>query len=1689
MQTEKPQVNRLRKAARITLRVILYVFLFIVLIFLLILTPPVQRFLTGRVQVYLEKKLQTKVRIDRIGFDLAGNINLHDIYIEDKTKDTLVAGGNIKAHLNIFKFFNNEVEVKELEFQNVTAKVKRILPDTVFNYQFVVDAFATEKAKSPDTAKSKPLKLDVSDVTLDNVNLTFTDVITGSDMFAHIGYLTSTIDTLDPYGQRYSFPTLIARNTQARIKQMKPLIEPKPMAEHVAEAATPGKGSLNFGTVDLSKVSVKYDNDVSALYSSFNFGTVKLDGKMLDIQHNRLYLDELDLGNSTVNIHFGKKQLAEVTKQEVKEVVKAEVQAGWDLRSDRVRLTNNTIIYNDDNQPKLTYGLDYSHIDARAVNLNVDRMVLATDSVTGLVKSASFREKSGLILNNLQTDFLYATKQMYFKNLYIKTPGTEIRKSIAFEYPSIEAFQKDIKSVIFDFNILNSRVQVKDILAFAPQLRSRPAFSNPSDIWTINLVGNGTVNKLNLKSLQFDGFRDTHINASGTLSGLMDPNTAGGRMTIYNLHTSQSDIASLTGQRLSNKQVNLPETFDVVGTIAGNAGRFNTNLNINSSSGFIAVDGSFANIMSPTGASYNASVRTRGLQLGRILRQQGQIGTFTANMSFNGRGFTPNSINTRFAGTISSGGFNNYQYHDVRLSGTLKGTAFNVKTNINDPNIDVNLVASGNYGDHPHFKVNGMVDSIKLKALHFTTEPLFFRGKVDATVANINPNYLDANILVTRALFISRGNRLPLDSLELLADHSDTGQYIRLRSDIANALITGQYRITDLGNIIQDNIRPYFSVADIKPSASVKPYNIHFTADVVYTPVLSSFIPDLKKADNIHAQGSLASGQGLSALITAPYLLYQDNELKNTTINVNTDAAGMHAAATVGHLKSGNSFDVNNVRLYATALHNNIDFKAGIDDKNAKNKYVVAGNLTQPASGTYVIHLSPDSLLLNYEKWSVSPDNSITISPNSIVANHFTLIKGNQQVTLQSLGTSGIPPLQVTFSNFRISTVTGFIKSDSLLVDGVTNGTVTFKDLKKQPLFTSNLTITDLTFRQDTVGNVNLIASTVGNGYQVNATITGKGNDVQLIGTLAPEGTSDIAMNLDVNIRQLQLKSIEGALKDFVTSADGRITGNIKLSGSTSNPNFSGKINFDKASISTVALGGPLMIDGESLSVTRDGLKFNEFTIRDSSNHALVLNGEVLTSNLINYEFDLDVDATNFRVINTTKRQNSLYYGQMYITTSMRISGTEQAPVIDGSVTIVDGTDFTWVVPQQNPGIVSRKGIVEFVNLKEPENDSVYLAPYDSLNVSSLVGYDVAANIEIQKQAKFSIVIDEANGDFVNLQGSALFSAGIDPSGKTTLTGTYEIEQGAYQINYNFIQRRFEIQKGSKITWLGEPTAAQLNVTAIYVANTSPLDLVANYISAPTQAIRNTYLQKLPFQVILKLGGELMKPDVAFDIVLPTDKNYNVSPDIITNVDTRLTQLRQEPSELNKQVFSLLLLNRFVGENPLQSSAGGFNAASFARQSVSKLLTEQLNKLAEGLIDGVDLTFDVASTDDYTTGQLRNRTDLNVGLSKRLLNDRLTITVGSNFELEGPQQTNQQSNNIAGNIAINYQLSRDGKYLLRLYRKNDYYAVVDGYIIETGLNFIITLDYDKFAEILHRNKKVVNGTRDVDQKKQNPPQQ
>ena len=1673
-KTKRPLIAKIGRGIFIF---ILSVVALLVLILMLLQTAPVQNFAKKKMVTFLEAKLNTRVEIQRLDVDFPKMLVLEGVYIEDQSKDTLLAGKHLKVDIDMMKLLKSEIQINEINLNGMTIKVKRQLPDTVFNFQFIANAFASPDKKPKDTTA---IKMAIEKIIIDKTRLVYKDVVTGNDVDISLNHFDTRIKTFDLSHLRYEVPIIVLNGVKGTIKQTNPLEMIVGKSNAIPAAHNKPPSFINFinGETSLKNVDIHYTNEVTAMNTQITFKDLTVHPEKFDLQNSSIVIKDMVLNNLDGYFAMDKTAAQTVVKQTTengKEVNGAAMP--WKFVIGSVEMNNNNFLYDDNTKARLPKGMDYAHLGLKNLTLHAKDFWMHNDTISTHITKGSMKEKSGFVLNRFQANIIYTDKGASLQNLFIETPGSLIKKSIVIHYPSLVAIQKEMGLLELNMDIDNSFIQVKDILTFVPALSEQPAFNNLSAKFFFNSKIQGSLNRVVINQLQFRGLQNTYADISGTVSNAMDAKNVRADLVIKRFSTSRADVVLLAPKGSIPTNITLPESMSLSGNVKGGMKNAEANLVLNTSLGSATVNGTISNAADKINALYNASISTQNLNIGALTQQPQNVGSVSANFKVTGRGYDPEKTTATIKGVVSSAEVKKYVYHNLNLDASIAHQKFTAKGYIKDPNISLSLNATGDLGGkRPGFALEANIDSIKTFPLHLTASPLYYHGKIIANVPQFNMDALKGEINVVNSVLVMNGQRIIMDSVSVLATHENNQQAIAMKTDFANATLKGQYKLEQLGDIMMEAIQPYYA---LNTSGKLKPVDTYdFTMNVTVTdhPTLHGFLPDLNRFDGLTLFSSFSSSKGINANMTIPYVLYGTNSIDNATINAATTGKVLAIVAKVNGVKSGNSIALYNTRLLANLSDNKIDFSLLTKDKLAVNKYRLAGLLSQEPNNIFALSLRPDSLLLNYEPWSINNGNLIKFGSTHVNAKNFDLSKGNQHLIINSINESNSSPLAVDFSNFQIVTLTSFALQDSLPVNGTLNGKIEVRDMLKQPNFVTDLTLNNFSFKKDTIGDVNIkVNNNTQNVFATNITISGHGNDIALTGDyfLKPENNSNFNFKLD--LRKLPFQTIEALSMGAITQSTGNLTGIVNINGTAASPKIDGGISFNKTGFNLTLLGSYFTIDNETIKVGNSGIQFDTFTIKDSAKNVLVIDGLAGTTNFINYNLDLRVKAKNFRGINTVKQEKSLYYGQLYFNTNLNIKGTESAPVVDGSFNVLEKTDLTIVVPQAEPGVVDREGVIQFVDMDAPETDSLFqqvLATYDSsFNKSAMKGYDVSVNIEIVKEAIFNLVIDEANGDFLKLQGQALLNGGIDPSGKITLTGSYEIDKGGYELSFNFIHRKFDIQKGSKITWTGEPTTAIIDVTAVYIANTSPIDLVINQISDPTQ--KGYYQQKLPFNVKLNVKGELIKPDLTFDIELPKEGNLRVNNEVLTTVNTRLDQIRAEPSELNKQVFALLLLNRFVSDNPFQSSGsgGGFNAGSFARQSVSKILTEQLNKLAGSLIAGVDINFDVNSEDDYTTGQRTDRTDFNVSLSKRLLNNRLKVSVGSNYELEGPQQSQQNNSNLIGNITVDYYLSQDGSYLLRGYRKNDYDYVLEGQVVETGLKFIISADYNKLKDLLRKKRK------------------
>ena len=144
------------------------VLLLLVIAALLLNTHTVQNKLVGIATQRLEEKLQTHVRIDDVSVNVfTQEINLKGLEVEDQQQQKMLELERLSVNLDLWALLGKEIIISKADMMGVNAKLYQV-KDSVANYQFIIDAFKSDKPKEQvDTVKKKePFSLNVHYVKL-----------------------------------------------------------------------------------------------------------------------------------------------------------------------------------------------------------------------------------------------------------------------------------------------------------------------------------------------------------------------------------------------------------------------------------------------------------------------------------------------------------------------------------------------------------------------------------------------------------------------------------------------------------------------------------------------------------------------------------------------------------------------------------------------------------------------------------------------------------------------------------------------------------------------------------------------------------------------------------------------------------------------------------------------------------------------------------------------------------------------------------------------------------------------------------------------------------------------------------------------------------------------------------------------------------------------------------------------------------------------------------------------------------------------------------------------------------------------------------------------------------------------------------------------------------------------------------
>ena len=835
------------------------------------------------------------------------------------------------------------------------------------------------------------------------------------------------------------------------------------------------------------------------------------------------------------------------------------------------------------------------------------------------------------------------------------------------------------------------------------------------------------------------------------------------------------------------------------------------------------------------------------------------------------------------------------------------------------------------------------------------------------------------------------------------------------------------------------------------------PVNVKLTGHIAQAPILDEvFFVNLKDVDTVDIQMDFNQKERqLSAKITAPHINYSNVELDSLNFFVETDHEQFDFDLSFKEINAG-PLSIKRTSLKGNQVNNqlDLDFTAYHEDERLIH---IATEITG-SRDNLKLHVVPDSLIFNKKPWKTPVDNQMRYLVNRLEFDNFNFERNSQSVRIiDDKPGYDEDHVAITFENFKLSEFLSYLNPDEILATGNLNGNLTLEKPLTDTGMLADLTVRDFSFLEVDMGTLQMNGNALGgNSYAFNMDIAGGEVDLDLIGDYTAQNNQAL-LDLDLRINEVKMSALDGFSLGYLENGSGAFSGNFKLTGTLVEPEYNGALNFNQAKFTVAALNAPFTLPNEQLKVNNEGISMENFKILDSNQNQMVMSGTIGTESFINPTFDLQITAKNFQALNATKEDNDLIYGLATFNADATITGDLQIPIVKGNADLLPNTNITYVLPTATVNLEERDGIVVFVNKENP--DAILTRSEEQVAV--VKGFDISTSFTVDKEAVINILIDQQTGDNFQVSGEGDFNFTMQPSGRMGLTGVYNISGGHYEMNlYNLVNRKFLLADGGKIRWSGDPFDAELEITAIYEIETSASSLMAARTSGADPSVRNRYKQVLPFYVYLNVDGELMAPEISFDLDMPENEQGALGGQVYG----RIQEVNQQEGELNRQVFSLLVLNKFYPEVGSDGSRGGF--ASIARDNLNDALSDQLNVFSDKLLgtSGVELDFNLDTFTDYQGETPQERTQLDIAAQKKLLDDRLIVRVGSEVDVQGSSSTGEETP-LIGNVSLEYVLTNDGRYRLKGFRRNEFENVIDGQTIVSGIALIFTQEFNKFDEL------------------------
>ena len=1397
------------------------------------------------------------------------------------------------------------------------------------------------------------------------------------------------------------------------------------ISENIGAEISIGKIETSFiKNITINEILIKDKEKDTLLYISkidANIKNISLSDKKVSINNlvvEYLYGNVYQINDTTLNLSFIIDELNKSNKKSF----------DWNIYCKEFTIKNSLTALNIYSTPNII--IDRQSLMLSDIIIDSIQQKLNINYFTNYLNNKRF-------LTNISGEIDKKGDIIKCKGFNINTKNTDLN----IIYASLK-IPKKTEGNLFSFkaNVADSKIILSDFYKLMPFLENKKDTISLKGDFTIknNIIkGNKVYVQINSATKISSDFFIRNYNKITDLYYYLD---------INNLVTNKNDITYILKNYINvnttniNSQLNLLDTLSYEGKITGNYYNLKNNGILLSKIGQLETDL----------VLYQDSINNKIIIDGNLKALPIYLGADT-------------DINSEIYFDINANGsYSKQDGPDIDIKGSVGHILYNTKT-IDSISIDGNINKDkfsgkiSSFDTKLRFDFNGILNFDKVNSYNFILDlynaDLYKLGLTKKTKANlsltVNANFSGNNIDNTigkvkmlNVYYMNDTSYLSTDSIVMTSIYNNSVKEFKLKSQYINGKILGKYNMNTLINSFKQIVHFYLPALNFQHNNAE--YNNNFSFEFIANhtkPLTDIFSSSLKIADSTKITGGFNdSTNNILLRCKSNQIRFNSRILDSVDFKIFNRRDNLSLIATV----KGFQYSDNNVlkNFNITSNVHNDSIKTNLNWNNRmKEKYNGNINTLLTISNNnkkqYLkLDIFPSNIVVLDTLWFLS-DGYIKKDSTGFILNNLNIYNDNSRLEL--FGVVSDNPrdsIVLNVENIDMNNLNKILQNKHLIFGGLVTGKTIIRDIKHKKQINSDLYVNKLSLNKEIIGDTKIQIKW--NNLNQKLLVRGKSikdsvNNFSFNGDISLE---EKTINIDTKFTQQDLKTIEPFLTPTFNNVSGLLNGEITVYGELQSPSWKGSLKVSDAKLCVTETKVYYDIN-DYVFFDKHDIIFKNISVFDKEKNKAVLNGTITNENFSLFTYNIKLETDKILAIDLKSGDNAYYYGKIYGEGYVEIVGPDN--LIDINI-VAKTKNYSYIqVPLEDKSDIEENNFIEFVKHTKEKAKTI-----DKKNEELIINKSITnlrIDLEVTPDMEVQIMFDPRIGDMLRANGFAHLT--IESLGPDfNMYGDYSIIKGDFTFTLqNIINKRLNIQQGSTVSWTGAPLDASINIDAVYkVRKASVFDLTQDENDKEKRVDVNTHLL---------MTGKLTKPNIKFAVDVPSATN-----------DEAIDQLNSLPEEdLNKQVISLLLINKFTPLTTFQTNITNNATATLGTTTASEFLSAQLSSWMSQISNDFDLGF------VYRPGDQTSQQEIEVALSTNILNDRVILNGNFGYSENMRKQTNTP---LTGDGSIEYKLNKKGNVRLRAFQKvnNDITYTQAPYT--QGIGVFYTEEFDNFDELMQK---------------------